>query len=293
MNLRKTQITNAARDLFIEKGFTDTSIADIITAAKISKGTFYNHFSSKSECLIAILEESRIEASLIRHELAIGAAANDMDVLAKQIGVVIHLNRKNNLIRIFESINHSNDKEIQRLLNLHHLSEVDWLADRIVEVYGPTIIPASYEAAVLTYGMIHHVLRMVVSSGFKPALPENIVKNALNHLEVIIPQLIDSQTLTISDDLLESIRCSIHYQPVTRVSLLEEFKLFLKSLPATAPSGGIEYTTFLYEQLSSDTPKKHLIQTILPAFHQSFEETHWSAAAKMLAMHAWQFINTD
>ncbi|EUJ36281.1 TetR/AcrR family transcriptional regulator [Brochothrix campestris] len=293
MNLRKTQITNAARDLFIEKGFTDTSMADIIAAAKISKGTFYNHFSSKSECLIAILEESRVEASLLRHELAIGTAANDMEVLAKQIGVVIRLNRKNNLIRIFESINHSNDKEIQRMLNLHHLSEVDWLAARIVEVYGPAIIPASYEAAVLTYGMIHHVLKLVVSSGFKPAHPENIVKNALKHLEAIIPQLIGSQTLTISDDLLENIRCSIHYQAVTRVSLIEEFKLFIAALPATTPLEGLEYATFLNEQIASETPKKHLIQTVLPAFHQAFAQTDCSTAAKMLAMHVWQYLKAD
>ena len=79
MNLRKTQIINAARDLFIDKGFTNTSMTDIITAAQISKGTFYNHFTSKSECLIAILEESRAEATLLRNELAIGSKLADED----------------------------------------------------------------------------------------------------------------------------------------------------------------------------------------------------------------------
>ena len=57
MKKRKRQIIQAARTLFIEKGFVNTSILDIIAAANISKGTFYNHFSSKNECLIAIIEE--------------------------------------------------------------------------------------------------------------------------------------------------------------------------------------------------------------------------------------------
>ena len=72
MNKKKRQIITSARNLFIEKGYVDTSINDIIHAAEISKGTFYNHFTSKGECLIAILEEGRKEASLRRHELIYG-----------------------------------------------------------------------------------------------------------------------------------------------------------------------------------------------------------------------------
>ena len=72
MNKRKRQIITAARELFIEKGYVETSINDIISAAQISKGTFYNHIASKSECLIAILDEGREEASNRRHELIYG-----------------------------------------------------------------------------------------------------------------------------------------------------------------------------------------------------------------------------
>ncbi|WP_442956966.1 TetR/AcrR family transcriptional regulator [Planococcus sp. MB-3u-03] len=44
----KQQIINAAHRLFIQKGYNASSIQDILDEAGISKGTFYNYFTSKS-----------------------------------------------------------------------------------------------------------------------------------------------------------------------------------------------------------------------------------------------------
>ena len=54
MNDRKQHVINKAHQLFIDKGFQATSIQDILDYSGISKGTFYNYFSSKNELLIAI-----------------------------------------------------------------------------------------------------------------------------------------------------------------------------------------------------------------------------------------------
>ena len=56
MNDRKQHVIKMAHQLFIEKGFQATSIQDILDYSGISKGTFYNYFSSKSELLIAIFK---------------------------------------------------------------------------------------------------------------------------------------------------------------------------------------------------------------------------------------------
>lgn len=40
------------------KGYADTTIADIATAARVSKRTFYEHFRTKQECLIALYENA-------------------------------------------------------------------------------------------------------------------------------------------------------------------------------------------------------------------------------------------
>lgn len=56
MNNRKMHVIQKAHQLFLEKGFQATSIQDILDYSGISKGTFYNYFSSKNELLISIFK---------------------------------------------------------------------------------------------------------------------------------------------------------------------------------------------------------------------------------------------
>ena len=42
-----------------EKGYGDTTIADVVRHARVSKRTFYEHFSSKEDCLLAVYVAAR------------------------------------------------------------------------------------------------------------------------------------------------------------------------------------------------------------------------------------------
>ena len=44
------------------KGYPDTTIADIVREAAVSRRTFYEHFSTKAQCLIALYEASSHKA---------------------------------------------------------------------------------------------------------------------------------------------------------------------------------------------------------------------------------------
>ena len=59
MNL-KEKIIHESLKLFSLKGFTSTSIQDILAAAHTSKGGFYNHFSSKEDLFYQVLDEARL-----------------------------------------------------------------------------------------------------------------------------------------------------------------------------------------------------------------------------------------
>jgi TetR/AcrR family transcriptional repressor of nem operon len=58
MSLRERIIQESSR-LFTSKGFSSTSINEILEAAGASKGGLYNHFKTKEELFSAVLSESR------------------------------------------------------------------------------------------------------------------------------------------------------------------------------------------------------------------------------------------
>lgn len=47
----------AADTLFAKNGFADTSIEDILRAAKVTRGALYHHFASKADIFEAVFEE--------------------------------------------------------------------------------------------------------------------------------------------------------------------------------------------------------------------------------------------
>jgi len=52
--IRRAEILDAAFKMFIERGFDNTSLNEIIAHARLSKGMFYHHFASKEALLEAI-----------------------------------------------------------------------------------------------------------------------------------------------------------------------------------------------------------------------------------------------
>lgn len=53
---RKTQILNAAEDVFTRKGLDEARMDDIAEVTGLSKGTLYLYFKSKDDLIIAILD---------------------------------------------------------------------------------------------------------------------------------------------------------------------------------------------------------------------------------------------
>ena len=50
------------------KGYADTTIADIVREASVSRRTFYEHFGTKAECLIALYEAASRNALKVLRE---------------------------------------------------------------------------------------------------------------------------------------------------------------------------------------------------------------------------------
>ena len=53
-DVRKNEIITTAQELFLTKGYEQTSVSDIVKAIGVAQGTFYYHFDSKEDVLEAI-----------------------------------------------------------------------------------------------------------------------------------------------------------------------------------------------------------------------------------------------
>ena len=57
----RRRLLDAARSLFVEKGYHDTRPQDIAKAAGLGHGTFYIHFTDKRDCFLAFVAEAQDE----------------------------------------------------------------------------------------------------------------------------------------------------------------------------------------------------------------------------------------
>lgn len=55
----RRKLLDAARHLFVEKGYHDTRPQDISKSAGVGHGTFYLHFADKRACFLAFVEEAQ------------------------------------------------------------------------------------------------------------------------------------------------------------------------------------------------------------------------------------------
>jgi transcriptional regulator, TetR family len=81
---RKQDLLNIAYRMFIEKGYENTSVDDIIIEAGIAKGTYYYYFESKEATLEAVIEMMIEKAE----NIAKAALMNPVPILQKLASVV-------------------------------------------------------------------------------------------------------------------------------------------------------------------------------------------------------------
>ena len=84
---RQQDILNAARELFIRKGYHNTTLEEIAHHAEFGKGTIYNYFSSKEELFYGIIEQLASETFELIHVALTtpGSAREKLTAYAKAI----------------------------------------------------------------------------------------------------------------------------------------------------------------------------------------------------------------
>lgn len=86
--VRRREILDTARELFVSKGYDQTSVNDILRIVNIAKGTFYYYFASKEEVLeeiiLDIVEKGAIKAKKILKDKSIPLVSRIMMAIMAQ-----------------------------------------------------------------------------------------------------------------------------------------------------------------------------------------------------------------
>ncbi|QUW21058.1 TetR/AcrR family transcriptional regulator [Sporosarcina sp. Marseille-Q4063] len=288
MNERKRNVIEAAKQLFIEKGFSSASVQDILDVAKISKGTFYNYFSSKNECLIAILENGREETNMRRRELLVGKDPADKDILAEQISVRQQVNLDLNLMPILEAIFYSGDAELRAFAKKQHLAELSWLSKRLVDVYGQSTAPYAADCAVIMLGIMQHMIHIQTANLNKSIDTNAIALFTLRRIDSIIPHMIEN-----NDNLLfgNKFTNADELSAIDSDLLISNLKKFNQKIQHDDQDAK-QYVEFIIDEIAREQPRIILLETITRSFRQTFSKTPHELETRELAASIWGYLDT-
>ena len=79
--LTRQALIKAGTDRFSDVGYSDTSIAQIVDDARVSKGAFYHHFQDKSSLLKAVLSEE-CDKAVRKIEVALEAQGSSDSIVS-------------------------------------------------------------------------------------------------------------------------------------------------------------------------------------------------------------------
>lgn len=80
---RKNELINVATDLFMKKGYEETSVSDIVKKAKVAQGTFYYYFESKEQIIDAIVDRFQKEMLQLAEKLVDDKKLNSIEKFLK------------------------------------------------------------------------------------------------------------------------------------------------------------------------------------------------------------------
>ena len=221
--VRKKELIEAAGQLFFTKGYETTSVADIIDAVGVAKGTFYHYFKSKEE-LLNELATDRIKENLKR---IMPLVENDSLSALEKLRLLFSLSAEIKLENIHET---------KMLMTALLKEENILLRHKILEVRIRLVAP-----------MLTRIVKQGISEGvFESPYPDDISR--------IIMRIAG----TFQDETRELL-CDMDTERFNPDAFMEKIKMFdhLIERMLNAPNGSIsiakhEYITALYEKQSED-----------------------------------------
>ncbi|CAH2715621.1 hypothetical protein BACCIP111895_02805 [Neobacillus rhizosphaerae] len=201
---RKQNVIKMAHQLFMDKGFQATSIQEILDYSGISKGTFYNYFSSKTELLLAIFKSIYQKLEKDRNDLLIGQDPSDIDIFIAQIELQMKMNKRNKLIALFDEVMVSNDVDLLDYIKQGHLNWIRWLYERFVDIFGNSKKAFLLDCAIMFMGILQNNLKYNYMANESGSSVNRVIRYSVERLVKIVDEVTETGDRLIDPEQLDS-----------------------------------------------------------------------------------------
>ncbi|CAM3581241.1 TetR/AcrR family transcriptional regulator [Cytobacillus oceanisediminis] len=265
MNDRKQLVIKKAHQLFLDKGYQATSIQDILEYTGISKGTFYNYFSSKNELLISIFKTLHKKMEYERNQLLIGKDPSSIEVFTMQVEFQMNMNRSNNLVTLFEEVLVSHDPELMQFIKEGQLRMVHWIFQRFIEIFGEEKKPYLLDCAVMFLGILHHNVKFSTKFFEEPSSINHVIRYSVDRISKVVKEVSSAGEQLLKPELIDNRFNHLkHRDQGFKHNLCKTIFTLKKSIRQQEQSHCIELLDFIQEELlHSKKPRKFLIDSAL------------------------------
>jgi AcrR family transcriptional regulator len=145
----RQRLLSAAAEVFAERGYDGTRVADIAAAAGVSNGALYAHFASKAELLVAAL---RTHGRQLLAEMLAADPDRPITELLLVIGRGLTARRAPRDYLVVEALVAARrDEEVARPMRDYMAERADWLAGLVLAAQAGDEIDASLSPGALAH----------------------------------------------------------------------------------------------------------------------------------------------
>jgi AcrR family transcriptional regulator len=277
VNEREKVIIKSAIKLFAQKGYTSTSVQEIVSESGISKGAFYLSFKSKEALLVAILnyysQTMQDRMSQFDHQ-----DLPPREKFINQLTVLLEnlLEHKEFIImHTREQAIPVNDEVKTIIFNLHNRMHLFYHTN-LLDIYGDKITPHLWDLSFILEGMFQSYIRVLFfhKEAFEP---QDLSMFLFKKIDTIVKDLLlSSEEPLLSDEKINQIKRSaqVFFDNETRSihSILAGMKQDLNDMENKED---LEVSLEVLEnEIRSDSPRTAVIQGMLSNFapYPKFQE---------------------
>ncbi|HFK0345428.1 TPA: bile-regulated transcriptional regulator BrtA [Listeria monocytogenes] len=198
MKEKKQRIIKSAKEVFQKQGYLKTSVQDMVDAAGISKGTFYNYFTSKEELAIVIFKQ---EYSVLHQRLEYTMAQDGAkkDNFTECLKIIIHFYTENGEILNITFSQTMIDDDFNAFLQNVRLKNMEWVKYQLLEVYGEETKPYINDITMLLSGMAAMYVFASGSKNVNTGLIERAIPYVVRRLYALVKDILESGEIVFTE----------------------------------------------------------------------------------------------